>query len=477
MKNDKITLVISLAALISLILMLILGATLSAAEAVKVSIFGPLEVAPGSIFSIDIDIGPVTNLRSWRFDVNYDKNVIQMVGNEGGVGVINGQMDSKAVMTVTGWKFQPPGTPGNAIRVQGQVNSPVTGSGYLATISFKVLAAIGTKSNLTLSNVILNDNSGNIITSTVINGLVSVVANPKPPPTRSVMPAATQAATNTPTITSTSSVTPVASTNPQSSTPPSTQMTETVSPTFAVSGVKISVVVPQRVPAGANFVVRLDISGVANLDNYYLLFKYDPSVVDVTDVTSGLIASTTVPVEEWVFVPAETQGQVKIIGNTSGSKGVNGAGYLARIHCHMVGSVGDKSDLSVSNIGLLDMLANNIAPASVTNNTVTVIKGTPTSGSSSNLIFIIIGAVVGLAIIGGIVYYFFFWRKHRKKPSVRGPSPPADQGRRPPPRRPVVRTERVENPDQLLDVMRDRLSQLPSKRGGKPGQTKPPQRN
>lgn len=134
-----------------------------------------------------------------------------------------------------------------------------------------------------------------------------------------------------------------------------------VSPAVVLAeGVTVSIDAPTQVGEGVDFVVRVNIAEVVNFDSCNYDVSYDPAVVQVTDVTNGLVNGTVVPVDMWAFIPASTQGTIRVIENIPGLSGVSGSGYLAEIHFHVVGSAGSVSAIALSNGVLSDNGANEI---------------------------------------------------------------------------------------------------------------------
>ncbi len=82
--------------------------------------------------------------------------------------------------------------------------------------------------------------------------------------------------------------------------------------------------------------------------------SFDASVLRLDNVTSGLIGSTTIPIDIYNEI---SSGTYRIIHNVPGLAGVSGSGYLAVLHFHVIGSEGDSSTISLSN----GMLSNNLA--------------------------------------------------------------------------------------------------------------------
>jgi hypothetical protein len=122
----------------------------------------------------------------------------------------------------------------------------------------------------------------------------------------------------------------------------------------------VSIDAPAEVDAGADFIARVNITEVANFDAANYDITYDSSILEVTDVTDGIIDGTAIPVDMWDFVPAGTQGTIRVIHNIPGISGVSGSGYLAQIHFHVVGSAGNTSGVTMSNGVLSDNTATEI---------------------------------------------------------------------------------------------------------------------
>lgn len=148
--------------------------------------------------------------------------------------------------------------------------------------------------------------------------------------------------------------------------------------TAGANGITVRIDAPdEQVDAGSEFVARVSITEVTDLDSFQFDISYDPSVIEVSDVTGGLIGSTSVPVDMWGFVPSGTQGTIRVLGNMAGFTGVTGSGYLAEIHFHVTGSAGSTSDMTFSDGTLVDTMAAYIPVAQWLGDSVAV-YGTPT---------------------------------------------------------------------------------------------------
>ena len=123
----------------------------------------------------------------------------------------------------------------------------------------------------------------------------------------------------------------------------------------SADNITVSIEAPDgALDAGSDFVARVNITEVTDLDSFQFDITYDPNVIQATDVTGGLIAATNVPTNWNVASPS---GTIIVIGNLSGASGVTGSGYLAEIHFFVVGSDGSTSDITLSGGKLFDNIA------------------------------------------------------------------------------------------------------------------------
>jgi hypothetical protein len=60
-------------------------------------------------------------------------------------------------------------------------------------------------------------------------------------------------------------------------------------------------------------------------------------------VTAVNISGTTIPIEDWGYVPANTRGTVRIVNSVPKAHGVNGEGCLVDIYFKGMGDPGDSS--------------------------------------------------------------------------------------------------------------------------------------
>ncbi len=72
-------------------------------------------------------------------------------------------------------------------------------------------------------------------------------------------------------------------------------------------------------------------------------------MVNVTGIADGSLDGATIPVSTWEFVDADT---LRVLVSMPMGEGVSGSGYLAKVSFDVVGKIGDRSVLDISN-GLL----------------------------------------------------------------------------------------------------------------------------
>jgi len=118
--------------------------------------------------------------------------------------------------------------------------------------------------------------------------------------------------------------------------------------------VAVSVDAPAEAAPDSDFTVNINISEVTDFDACNYDFTFDTSVLRLDNVTSGLVGSTTIPVDVYNEI---SPGTYRVIQNVPGLAGVNGAGYLTVLHFHVIGAEGDSSAISLSN----GMIASNLA--------------------------------------------------------------------------------------------------------------------
>lgn len=149
----------------------------------------------------------------------------------------------------------------------------------------------------------------------------------------------------------------------------------------AEGGVTVGIDAPAEVDEGTDFFARVTIIDVTNFDASNYDVTYDPTILEVTDVADGVIGGIVIPVEMWDFVPAQTQGTIRVIENVTGLPGVSGSGYLAEIHFHVVGEYCNASEITLSNGVLSDNTATEILATWVGDSAHVTAPQTPGGGS------------------------------------------------------------------------------------------------
>lgn len=177
-------------------------------------------------------------------------------------------------------------------------------------------------------------------------------------------------------------------------TPPPTS-SPTPAPTPTPTPVAVMIDVHSQADAGGDIVARINVTGVTALDSYRFDVSYSPEVIDLNvaegeprGVTSGVIGVTTTPVDRWKFIaPAEGTRAIRVTGSIPKIGGANGSGYLAEIHFRVIGSTGDQTEISLSNVSLSDASGKEIGPLQLAGGTVNVvgIGPTPTSTAAGQL--------------------------------------------------------------------------------------------
>nr|CBH40044.1 hypothetical membrane protein, containing cohesin domain [uncultured archaeon] len=141
-------------------------------------------------------------------------------------------------------------------------------------------------------------------------------------------------------------------------------------PGLAAQGTDVSVKVTVNAPGyvEGTFNASIDVDSIANFNSGQFDLTFDSSVVDVTNVADGSLDGEAIPVSDWERMDNDT---IRVILDLSGIAGVNGSGNLAMICFAVVGGVGDKSVLDISN-GLLVNTEAEAIPAEWIDDEVTV---------------------------------------------------------------------------------------------------------
>jgi hypothetical protein len=261
-------------------------------------------------FNVTIDIENVLNLNAGQFDLSFDASVVNVTDVEN--GLVN-----DTTMRIDGWWFMDSDT----IRVISSYPLPyeMSGSGYLAVITFAITGSLGDTSVLDISN-----------------GTLAGIP--------------TEGMTDTGEI-------------------PALWFDSEVA-----VGVPVTVNFPEVV--SGRFDVTIDIENVVDLAAGQFDLSFNSSVVNVTDLDdidgiynmTGEVGGDEVPVAMCVFMNANT---IRLLFNPGVSGAVSGSGTIATIRFEVVGEDGDFSFLNLSNGLLVDKESDKI-PAVWVNSMVTL---------------------------------------------------------------------------------------------------------
>ena len=162
---------------------------------VEVTIDAPAEAAPASDFTVNVNIGAVTDFDAASYDISFDSAVLRLDDVTAGlIGATAIPVDLYNEVEVGTWRVvqNVPGTEG------------VTGSGYLAVLHFHVIGADGDGSDITLSNGVLSNNLAEEIMATWTGASVTIADTN--PPTVTITPLSPDPTENsTPTFTGSAS--------------------------------------------------------------------------------------------------------------------------------------------------------------------------------------------------------------------------------------------------------------------------------
>lgn len=150
---------------------------------------------------------------------------------------------------------------------------------------------------------------------------------------------------------------------------------------LADTNVQVTLAVPASAAANSDFTVNVNISLVIAFDacNYDVIF--DPTALELKNVTSGKIAAKVIPIDPVTGWNQINPGQYRIVQNISGFSGVSGSGYLAVLHFHNISSEDRTVTISLSN-GTLGNTQAEAIPATWSGGTVNVVGNPPPSTPS-----------------------------------------------------------------------------------------------
>jgi len=138
----------------------------------------------------------------------------------------------------------------------------------------------------------------------------------------------------------------------------------------ARGNVAVGLTAPKYVATGSTFIASVNIKNVVDLyaANYDVTFE--PNVLEVTNVSNGLIAGTAIPVDIWREI---TPGTIRLINTLPALSGVSGSGYLAKLEFRVIGSAGSNSYIKLSS-GVLSNTSANEIPATWSQTSVRVYR-------------------------------------------------------------------------------------------------------
>jgi hypothetical protein len=143
----------------------------------------------------------------------------------------------------------------------------------------------------------------------------------------------------------------------------------TLSITGANGTVTVSIDAPAEVEAGSDFIVDVAVDYVEDFNSCGFDVTYNQSIITVTNVTGGEINGHAIGMEEWHYIPMGTEdtGRIRVVTGILGAPlpGVNGTGYIARIHFDVLGSVCETSAIHLERVGMYDYLAYRIYTTTV----------------------------------------------------------------------------------------------------------------
>jgi len=379
----------------------------AAAPEATVSIDAPAEAAADSDFTANVNVSEVVDFDACNYDVSFDASVLQLDNVTSGlIGTTPIPVDMYIEVTSGTWRViqNVPGLSG------------VSGSGYLAVLHFHVIGAEGTSSTISLSNGMLSNISAEEIPAIWVGDSVNVT-DTTPPEVASTLPVAdaTGVAVDTAvsvtfseamdesTITTSSFtldgvsgsvsydsvISYTATFTPGTDLAYSTTYTATLSTAITDAAgnplaeyswsfttvsappgmVIVSIDAPAEAAPGSDFTANVNVGEVVDFDACNFDVSFDALVLQLDNVTSGLIGTTPIPVDMYIEV---TSGTWRVIENVPGLSGVSGSGYLAVLYFHVIGAEGASSTITLSNGMLSNILAEEI-PATWVGDSVSVV--------------------------------------------------------------------------------------------------------
>ena len=266
-------------------------------DEVTVTVNAPEYVEEKGTFDVTIDVDGITDFNMGLFDLSFDRSVVRVTGVE------EGSIDGITI-PINEWESMGRDTIRVFLEVPG--TTVVSGSGYLAKITFKVKGDEGDECVLDIDNGLLGNNTAEEIPAKWIDARIRVGVEEE----------------------------------------------EEEEPT-----VRVKVNASEYVEEGETFVISIDVDNITNFKAGQFDLAFNSSVVNVTDVEDGRLNGATIPVNMWSFMG---KNRIRAIIDIPGLTGVSGSGYLAKISFEAVGEEGEESVLDISNGTLVNNEAEEI---------------------------------------------------------------------------------------------------------------------
>jgi len=140
-------------------------AALQIVDTVTVTVNAPEKVKAGETFDATIDVDSIVDFNAGQFDLSFDSSVVNVMD------VADGSLDGTTI-PVFMWDFVDSETIRVLLNIPGVKG--VSGSGYLAKISFEVVGEPGDRSELDISGGVLVDKEAKEIPAEWIDAVVMI---------------------------------------------------------------------------------------------------------------------------------------------------------------------------------------------------------------------------------------------------------------------------------------------------------------
>ena len=111
------------------------------------------------------------------------------------------------------------------------------------------------------------------------------------------------------------------------------------------SSVRVGINAQAKVAADRDFAANVEINQVQNFDAANFDVFFNPAVLRLDSVTNGSIGNVTVPIDAWNI---RQPGRFSIMANVPGVTGASGNGSLAVLHFHVIGLLGQSSNITLA---------------------------------------------------------------------------------------------------------------------------------